>query len=135
VTLWRWREDIQHDFAARMDWTIRSYAEANHPPVPRLGHGDTLHVRSGEVFGLSAAGTSDPDGDSVSYWWFQYPEAGTYQGAISFAPLSESLYYVHTIRAPEVERPETVHFILRVTDKGTPPLSRYRRVVVNITPD
>lgn len=134
VTLWRWREDIQNDFAARMDWTVRSYAEANHPPVPRLGHNDTLNVRSGEVFGLSAAGTTDPDGDALSYWWFQYPEAGTYDGTVSFAPLSENLYYVHTIRAPEVERPETVHFILRVTDKGNPPLSRYRRVIVNILP-
>ena len=29
---------IQNDFAARMDWTIKPYAEANHPPVPKLGH-------------------------------------------------------------------------------------------------
>jgi len=134
VSLWRWREDFQHDFAARMDWTIKSYEEANHPPIPALGHADTLTVRSGEIFGLSAAGTTDPDGDSVSYWWFQYPEAGTYEELISFAPLSENLYYVHTISAPEVESPKTAHFILKVTDKGSPPLSRYKRVVVNIIP-
>jgi hypothetical protein len=71
----------------------------------------------------------------LSYWWFQYPEAGTYEGEISFAPLSENLYYVHTIRAPDVESMKVVHFILRVTDKGTPPLSRYKRVIVNILPD
>ena len=35
----------------------------------------------------------------------------------------------------QVERPETAHFILRVTDKGSPPLSRYRRVIVNVSPD
>jgi hypothetical protein len=79
-----------------------------------------LNVHSGEIFGLSAAGTSDPDGDALSYWWFQYPEAGTYEGETSVAPLSENLYYVHTIRAPEVESPKTAQFILRVTDKGTP---------------
>ena len=28
----------QNDFAARMDWTIKPYAEANHPPVPKLDH-------------------------------------------------------------------------------------------------
>ncbi|MGH9535750.1 MAG: hypothetical protein ACRD2E_12935 [Terriglobales bacterium] len=33
-----------------------------------------------------------------------------------------------------MQKPETVHFILRVTDKGTPPLSRYRRVIVTVTP-
>lgn len=134
VTLWRWREDFQNDFASRMDWTIKSYEEANHPPVPGLGHDDTLTVRSGEIFGLKAAGTTDPDDDSVGYWWFQYPEAGTYEGDIGFAPLSENLYYVHTIKAPEVESAETAHFILKVTDKGTPPLSRYKRVIVNIIP-
>ncbi|MEZ4701844.1 MAG: DUF1593 domain-containing protein [Rhodothermales bacterium] len=134
VTLWRWREDFQHDFAARMDWTVEPYERANHPPVPRLGHSDSLTVRSGEVFGLNAAGTTDPDGDSMSYWWFQYPEAGTYDGLISFAPLSENLYFVHTITAPEVDSPQTAHFILRVTDKGTPSLSRYKRVVVTILP-
>jgi hypothetical protein len=135
VTLWRWREDFQNDFAARMDWTIKSYEDANHPPTPMLGHPDTLTVRSGEIFGLSAAGTTDPDGDSMSYWWFQYPEAGTYKDLIRFSPLSENLYFVHTITAPEVESPQTAHFILKVTDKGSPPLSRYKRVVVNILPE
>ena len=38
------------------------------------------------------------------------------------------------VSAPKVEKPETLHFILRVTDKGTPPLSRYERVIVTVTP-
>ena len=36
VTLWRWRDDFQNDFAARMNWCTESYKEANHPPVPEL---------------------------------------------------------------------------------------------------
>jgi len=134
VSLWRWREEFQNDFAARMDWTVMDYEEANHPPVARLAHDDTLTVRSGEIFGLNADGSYDPDGDSISYLWFQYPEAGTYDGVISFSPYSPNLYHVHTIRAPEVEQPETAHFILKVTDKGTPALTRYKRVVVNLLP-
>jgi hypothetical protein len=62
------------------------------------------------------------------------PEAGTYKGNVSFGMLAENLYNVHTIKAPNVEKPETVHFILRVTDKGNPPLSRYQRVIVTLTP-
>jgi hypothetical protein len=53
---------------------------------------------------------------------------------IRFNPLADNLYNVHTIRAPEVESPRTVHFILKVTDKGTPALSRYQRVIVTIVP-
>jgi hypothetical protein len=42
ATIWRWRSAFQNDFAARMDWTIKPYAEANHPPVARLAHSDRL---------------------------------------------------------------------------------------------
>ena len=134
VTLWRWRDDFQNDFAARMDWCTRSFEEANHPPVPAPGLPGEMTVRSGEIFSLDASGTTDPDGDNLSYWWFQYQEAGSYDKPVRFGPYSENLYNVHTIVAPEVDRPETVHFILKVTDKGEPALSRYKRVIVTIIP-
>jgi hypothetical protein len=135
VTLWRWREDFQNDFAARMDWCTSSFEEANHPPVPALGHPDRITVKSGEIFSLDASGTTDPDGDNLSYWWFQYPEAGSYKETINIGFYSENLYNLHTIVAPEVEKSETAHFILKVTDKGTPALSRYKRVIVTIQPN
>ena len=132
TALWRWRKDFQNDFAARMDWTIKPYGEANHPPVVRLGHADHFTVKSGETFWLSAAGSSDPDGDSLSYLWLNYPEAGSLAKPI--APnWAENLYRV-PVTAPMVTKPETTHFILKVTDKGTPPLTRYARVIVTIVP-
>ena len=133
TTVWRWRKDFQNDFAARMDWTTQPYAAANHPPVVRLGQADRITVKSGESFYLSAAGTTDPDGDSLSYLWFNYAEAGTYKEAIR-VDSAENLYRVH-IKAPVVSRTESVHFIVRVTDKGSPPLSRYARVIVTIVPE
>jgi len=133
ATVWRWREDFQNDFAARMEWTTKAYAEANHPPVPALRHVGAITVRSGERFQLDARGSTDPDGDSLSYLWFQYPEAGTYKGPIAFSG-AENLARVSLV-APKVEKPETAHFILRLTDKGSPPLSRYQRVIVTILPE
>ncbi|HEY1800251.1 MAG TPA: nucleoside hydrolase-like domain-containing protein [Terriglobales bacterium] len=131
ATIWRWRDDFQNDFAARMEWTTKPYAEANHPPVPILNQPDAITVRSGENFNLSAHAT-DPDGDSLSFYWFQYPEAGSYKGPVKFL-IAENIRDV-TLVAPKVDKPETVHIILRVTDKCTPPLSRYKRVIVTITP-
>jgi len=133
ATIWRWREEYQNDLAARMLWCTKSYKEANHPPVPKLAHPDHFTVRSGQLFHLSAAGTYDPDGDSLSYLWFQYPEAGTYTGLISFAPYSANLYDL-PVTAPVVNSPVTIHFILKVTDKGTPRLTRYKRVIVTVVP-
>jgi hypothetical protein len=132
VTLWRWRDDFQNDFAARIQWCTKSYTQANHPPVPLMAHPDRLTVKSGTGFGLDASGTTDPDGDSLSYLWFNYPEAGSYKHLIKIDS-AENVRGVWVL-APEVERTETAHFILKVTDKGSPPLSRYKRVIVTIVP-
>jgi hypothetical protein len=132
ATLWRWRDDFQNDFAARMAWTTLPYAQANHPPVPKLAHPDHLTVHSGERFVLSGWGSSDPDGDSLSFLWFQYPEAGSWKQAIK-GDQADNIYF-RAFVAPTVTKPETAHFILKVTDKGSPPLTRYKRVIVTILP-
>ena len=132
VTIWRWREEFQNDFAARMDWCTKSYKEANHPPVPVLAHPKRFTVKSGEAFTLDAMGSTDPDGDNLSFVWFQYPEAGSYKKLINING-AENLSRLY-VTAPEVEKEETVHFILKVTDKGSPPLTRYTRVIVTALP-
>ena len=132
VTLWRWRDDFQNDFAARVDWCTKPYQEANHPPVPALGIPEQITVKSGEGFGLDASGSTDLDEDNLSYLWFHYPEAGSYKKLIKIDS-AENARGVYVI-APEVEKKETAHFILKVTDKGKPHLSRYKRVIVNILP-
>jgi hypothetical protein len=131
ATIWRWRGDFQNDFAARMNWTTKSYKESNHPPLAILDIPAKFSVHSGAELNLKAHG-SDPDGDSLSFLWFQYFEAGTLKEKIKF-PVAENLQEVALV-APKVDHPETVHFILRVTDKGTPPISRYKRVIVTIAP-
>jgi hypothetical protein len=133
VTLWRWRDDFQNDFAARLDWCTKSFRETNHSPVPALGHPDQITVKSGVKFSLAANGTTDPDDDNLSYLWFHYPEAGSYKKLIKIDS-AENLSKVYVI-APYVDKNETAHFILKVTDKGKPPLSRYKRVIVNIKPE
>jgi hypothetical protein len=35
---------------------------------------------------------------------------------------------------PDDARDKTIHIILQVTDDGDPPLTRYRRVVVDVKP-
>ncbi|PIB35725.1 hypothetical protein BFP72_10130 [Reichenbachiella sp. 5M10] len=133
VTLWRWRDDFQNDFAARMDWCTMSYEDANHPPVPVLSHPEYITVKSGEDFTLDAFDTTDPDKDNFSFLWFNYPEAGTYKKKIKVNG-AENVHMAY-FTAPKVDKEETAHFILKVTDKGKPALSRYKRVVVTIKPN
>lgn len=131
ATLWRWRDDFQNDFAARMLWTTQPYAAANHAPVVRLDQPRTITVKSGRGFGIDASASTDPDGDSLSYYWFVYPEAGTYAGKLDIGVENGSSVW---LTAPTVAKPETIHLILRVTDKGEPPLTRYARIVVTVMP-
>lgn len=135
VPAWRWHADAQNDFAARMTWTTKGYGEANHPPTVVLGKNTPakMRVKSGQEFHLDASGSYDKDGDSLSYSWLQYAEAGNFPTSVSFLPFSPSLADLPVV-APKVDSDKTLHFIVRVTDKGTPPLSRYRRIIVHVHP-
>lgn len=132
ATLWRWRNDFQNDFAARIDWCTQTYEEANHSPVAVLSHSSEITIKSGEGFGLDASNSNDPDGDSLSFLWFYYPEASTYKTAIDIS--AENAHNVY-IAAPKVDKKETLHFILKVSDKGTPKLSSYKRIIVTVLPN
>lgn len=140
ASLWRWREAFQNDFAARMDWTIQPYAKANHPPRPKLGHAANLSAKPGQRIELSAEGTTDPDGDALSYEWFYYHEAGTFplSSARSGQPLEirnfDQPNASFTVPTGRVMAPGTgvMHVILRVTDHGTPRLTRYQRVLITV---
>ena len=131
ATIWRWRADFQNDFAARMDWCLADYKKANHPPVPVINQKEEITVKAGQSIGIDASASYDPDGDSFSFLWFHYPEVGTYKKDMKISPEN---YPGISITAPDVEKKETAHIILRITDKGTPQLSRYKRIVVNIIP-
>ena len=78
-SLTRWFDDIQNDFAMRADWCVADdYKKANHAPKVTVKEGLNITARRGEKVTLTAQGT-DPDGDKLSYKWWRYFEADTYQ--------------------------------------------------------
>jgi len=125
---WRWIDAIQNDFAARADWCVKPYDQANHPPVVQLAHARDLKVRAGDTVSLSAKGTTDPDGDSLTYRWWQYHEADSAEAEvrISNASAPQASFVVPN------EPGKQVHIVLEVTDNGAPRLVRYQRVICDI---
>jgi hypothetical protein len=167
ATIWRWRRAFQHDFAARMDWTVKDVGDANHnPDVVVNGERGKAPVLLGATVGaplaLDARGTRDRDGDALRYHWFSYAEAGTGipgrpvavggrptaaaggvpgEGGIPSGPAGGprqppprvSIADAETARATVTPRiAGTTHVILAVEDAGTPSLTSYRRIILNI---
>lgn len=128
--LWRWLEEVQNDFAARADWCVKDYISANHHPVVRLQ--DTpldIHAKAGTKIKLDASASTDPDGDTLSFYWWHYAEAGTYKGAI----LPSSKGIKATIEIPkDAKAGDTIHIICEVSDSGTPTLTRYQRIIISV---
>jgi hypothetical protein len=150
ATIWRWRMAFQHEFAARMDWTIKAYAEANHNPAltvnGKVGTAPIIiDAPVGQSISLDASLSRDPDGHKLNYQWFHYAEAGfvpgVNMGAVTISQGKTAKAIVTpTAACRPVWRPSnracptgTAHIILAVTDSGTPALTTYRRVILNIS--
>ncbi|KDN71347.1 hypothetical protein CSUB01_04616 [Colletotrichum sublineola] len=155
ATIWRWRNAFQNDFAARMQWTLTSdFGKVNHQPVASV-NGDfgltpiNVEADAGGVVSFDASESYDPDGDRLSFNWYQYREPSslqTYHGLevsdVEIKPLNDDGSKVEVLVAPAekscivvrekipLERGVPLHLILEVKDNGTPSLTSYRRVII-----
>ena len=149
ATIWRWRTAFQHDSAARMDWTVKPYAEANHPPAVTVnGTNGTdpiiIEAQVGTPVTLDAGASRDPDGHKLSYRWFHYAEAGFVPGQnMAAVTISQGDTARAIVTATAACRPNWIpanrscadgiaHLILAVTDNGSPALTTYRRIILNV---
>jgi len=125
----RWIKVLQNDFAARADWCVKEYVNANHPPEVKLGNRGDISAGAGESVHLSASVT-DPDGDAVNYSWWQYVEAGTCKIPVQIEGTGsrEASIYIPGNAIPG----QTIHIILEVTDQGSPELTRFARTIVTV---
>lgn len=148
ASIWRWRNAYQNDFAARMTWTVADFAHANHAPLVVInGKAGTapidVDVKAGDSITLDAAGTTDPDGQSLTYHWFHYGEAGMADGNLAAITLSGDDTPRASVHIEAPCRPDwlpfipcrgdgVAHVILAVTDSGSPQLTSYRRVILHV---
>ncbi len=128
-TQMRWTEVLQNDFAARADWCVKDYAEANHAPVAAVKGALDREARPGQKVTLKGSAT-DPDGDAVALSWWQYREAGTSDAELSIEG-ADSPSANFTVPA-DSKSGDTFHIILEARDNGSPALRHFQRVIVTV---
>jgi hypothetical protein len=128
--MWRWSDALQNDFAARADWAVKSFEEANHEPKVILRHKANLSKKPGAKVKLDASLSTDPDKDQLNFKWWQHQEASTYLESIA---IRNSENEKATFIVPEnASKGQTIHIICEVSDNGTPQLTRYRRIIITV---
>jgi hypothetical protein len=123
----RWIETLQNDFAARADWCIKDYKDANHAPAVKLKSKNKITTSAGQKIKLQGSG-KDPDGHQLIYKWWQYEEVGSYKGKVNIENANSQNASV--TMPNNIKRGETIHIILEVKDNHEFPMTRYQRVVL-----
>ena len=125
----RWIGVLQNEFAARADWCLKPYNEANHAPVVMLKCPEDIEASPGSRVDLSCT-VGDPDHDGFTVKWWPYMEAGTCRIPVQ---IEDAASQHSTVTVPEDAEPgQTIHLILEVKDDGTPVLTRFARVIVTV---
>jgi hypothetical protein len=114
-----------------MRWSVTpTYAGANHEPVVTVRGGGRVSAQPGETIRLEGT-VSDPDGNGLAVRWWRWKDVDTYPGDLT---LTNPTGLATSLLVPNDATPgETIQLVLEATDNGTPPLTRYRRVIITVT--
>ena len=125
----RFYPDELNDFMARMQWADEGCGNRNPQVIVGGNKGrEPIHIKAkpGEVIRLDASQSMDPDGDGLSFCWWQQPEIGKTKVTIS-----QSEEPIATIRVPADAVSDTIHIICEVHDHGPFHLVSYRRTIIS----
>ena len=120
----RFYPDELNDFMARMQWAAEGCGNHNPEVVVRSTF---INTQAGKTIVLDASRSYDPDGDTLTFLWWQQPEIGGTKLTINDADQSKA-----TIHIPADAQGKTLHVICEVHDNGPFHLVAYRRVIINI---
>ena len=126
----RFYPDELNDFMARMQWADEG--RGNHNPQVIINRQKGLQpvrlkAKAGKTIRLDASKSKDPDGDTLSFRWWQQPEIGTFKAIITQTDQPKT-----NIQIPADADKGELHLICEVHDDGPFHLPAYRRIIISI---
>ena len=126
----RFYPDELNDFKARMQWAAEGRGNRN----PQIVINDqkgllpiVIQAKAGQMITLDASCSTDPDGDMLSFLWWQQPEIGSPSLTIDSTDQKMA-----TLHIPQNAQGKTFHIVCEVHDQGPFHLVAYRRVIIKI---
>jgi hypothetical protein len=128
-SVYRWRAAFQAEFAARLDWCVKPFKEANHPPIVKIRGPLSRQIKAGETIALDASGSTDPDGNGLTFRWCIYPPAPEIAKCVK---IHGSQTTKPQVKVGAVPAGKTIPILLTLKDDGIPSLTRYGRVLLRV---
>ena len=125
----RFYPDEIADFMARMQWADEG--QGNHNPQVIVNHNrglQPIHIQAkpGQTVRLDASMSNDPDGDALTFRWWQQSEIGETK-----ATIEKDDQPIAIVSIPANASSDTIHVICEVHDDGPFRLVSYRRVCIH----
>jgi hypothetical protein len=115
-----------------MDWAAQGKGNRNPVVIVNGKKGlEIIHIKAkaGETVWLDASRSFDFENDELSFRWWNLAEAGSCREKVEIRQPHSSKTGV---AVPEKASNTTIHIVCEVSDNGTPALTAYRRVVIDV---